>query len=187
MLVQRLLESPLGQLRLVATASALVGVYFPEHRHAPALDARDVAGEAGRHDVLALAARELEAYFAGRWARFSTPLAPRGTEFQRAVWSALQAIPLGETRSYTDLARAIGRPEAVRAVGAANGMNPLSLFIPCHRVIGADGALTGYAGGIAAKRWLLEHEKRALAGLDPAGARAGGLIAPADRPRPACA
>jgi methylated-DNA-[protein]-cysteine S-methyltransferase len=156
MLLQRFVRSPLGRLRLVATEAALVGVYFPCHRRAPTVDARD-GGGAG---VLALAERELAAYFAGERVRFSTPLAPRGTEFQLTVWAALLAIPLGETRSYAALARAIGRPEAARAVGAANGMNPLSVFVPCHRVVGAGGALTGYAGGVESKRWLLEHESR---------------------------
>lgn len=158
LLSQRLVASPVGELRLVATAAALIGVYFPHHKRAPALDARD----SDRHDVLDLAERELAAYFGGEPVRFSTPLAPVGTAFQRAVWSALLAIPLGETRSYAALARAIGRPTASRAVGAANGLNPLSVFVPCHRVIGAGGALTGYAGGIDSKRWLLDHERRML-------------------------
>ncbi|PCC72927.1 methylated-DNA-[protein]-cysteine S-methyltransferase [Nannocystis exedens] len=158
-LVQRILPSPLGPLRLVASDLALVGIYFPEHRPAPAH-----AGEDAEHPpVLDLAARELDEYFAGRRRRFTVALDPRGTEFQRAVWRALAAIEFGEQRSYADLARQIGQPTAVRAVGAANGRNPLSIVLPCHRVVASSGALTGYAGGLAAKQWLLAHEQR-LAG-----------------------
>lgn len=160
MLSQRLVASPVGRLRLLATDAALVAVYFPDHRRAPVVEARD----ADRHGVLDLAERELAGYFSGERVVFSTPLAPRGTAFQLAVWHELLAIPLGETRSYADLARAIRRPSASRAVGAANGLNPLSLFVPCHRVVGADGALTGYAGGVECKRWLLDHERRMLGG-----------------------
>jgi methylated-DNA-[protein]-cysteine S-methyltransferase len=153
-LVQRTLPSPLGPLRLVADDLALVGIYFPEHRPAPAHAGDDVA----RHPVLDLAARELDEYFAGRRRRFSLPLDPRGTAFQQEVWRALAAIEFGARRSYADLARQIGQPTAVRAVGAANGRNPLSIVLPCHRVVASDGALTGYAGGLAAKQWLLAHE-----------------------------
>jgi methylated-DNA-[protein]-cysteine S-methyltransferase len=110
--------------------------------------------------VLALAAAQLAEYFAGARRDFDVPLAPRGTGFQRLVWGELVKIPYGETRSYGDLARALGRPAASRAVGAANGRNPISILEPCHRVIAGSGALTGYAGGLAAKRWLLEHEAR---------------------------
>ncbi|HDX8594513.1 TPA: methylated-DNA--[protein]-cysteine S-methyltransferase [Aeromonas dhakensis] len=101
---------------------------------------------------------QFEAYFAGRLQRFTLPLAPRGTAFQQAVWQALCDIPYGETRSYSDIARAIGKPNAVRAVGAANGRNPLSIIIPCHRVIGQNGSLTGYAGGLEIKKVLLQLE-----------------------------
>ncbi|MBI5433028.1 MAG: methylated-DNA--[protein]-cysteine S-methyltransferase [Planctomycetes bacterium] len=102
---------------------------------------------------------ELAAYFAGERERFELELSPRGTPFQHMVWQALRAIPFGETRSYAELARAIGRPKAVRAVGAANGANPWAIVVPCHRVIGADGSLTGYAGGLERKRALLELER----------------------------
>jgi methylated-DNA-[protein]-cysteine S-methyltransferase len=111
--------------------------------------------------VLALAARQLAEYFAGDRRVFELPLAHAGTQFQQLVWRALVAIPFGETRSYGEIARAIGRPAASRAVGAANGKNPFAIVVPCHRVIGASGELTGYAGGMAAKRWLLAHEGRA--------------------------
>ena len=151
-------DSPLGRLQLVASSRGLVSLYYPEHRHARNIDAEEVK----RHAVLDSARRELEQYFRGQRTHFDTPLAPPeergGTPFQLAVWNALVAIPFGETRSYGELARSIGRPSAVRAVGAANALNPISIFVPCHRVIGAAGALTGYAGGIEAKRWLLEHE-----------------------------
>ncbi|QNF16025.1 methylated-DNA--[protein]-cysteine S-methyltransferase [Aeromonas jandaei] len=113
-----------------------------------------------QQDAAALAPflAEFDAYFAGRLQRFSLPLAARGTAFQQAVWQALCDIPYGETRSYSDIARAIGKPEAVRAVGAANGRNPLSIIVPCHRVIGQNGSLTGYAGGLEIKTVLLALE-----------------------------
>jgi methylated-DNA-[protein]-cysteine S-methyltransferase len=154
------MESPLGPLRLVAGEDALVGVYLPDHKGMPVLGARAVAG----HPLLEKARAQLSAYFAGRRVAFDLPLAMAGTPFQRDVWAALRAIPLGETRAYVDLAVKLGRPAAVRAVGAANGRNPISIVVPCHRVVGKSGALTGYAGGMEAKRWLLEHERAMLAG-----------------------
>ena len=110
--------------------------------------------------VLKLARTQLEEYFAGKRRTFDVPLAPRGTGFQQIVWRALLAIGYGETWSYGQLARAIGRPAASRAVGAANGRNPLAIIVPCHRVIGANGTLTGYGGGLPAKKWLLQHEQK---------------------------
>jgi methylated-DNA-[protein]-cysteine S-methyltransferase len=110
------------------------------------------------HPILRQAARELEEYFAGRRREFSVPVAPEGTEFQLAVWAGLTRIPYGATWSYAQLAQAIGRPQAVRAVGAANGANPIGIIIPCHRVIGSDGSLTGFGGGLPLKRRLLELE-----------------------------
>jgi len=161
---QRSIESPLGALRLLATADALLGVYFD----APS-DGRQAHGPApapaaapGSHALLDQAAAELHAYFDGSRHVFELPLAPRGSPFQLEVWAALARIPFGETRSYAELARAIERPRAVRAVGAANARNPLSLIVPCHRVIGSDGSLTGYAGGVERKRWLLAHESTQL-------------------------
>jgi methylated-DNA-[protein]-cysteine S-methyltransferase len=148
-------ESPIGRLSLYATDDALVGLYLPEHRHAPRLEARDGAG----HPVLERAREQLTEYFAGRRRSFDLPLAPRGTEHQETVWRALREIPFGGTRSYGELAAHLGRPRAARAVGAANGKNPISIVIPCHRVVGADGSLTGYAGGTARKEWLLRHEQ----------------------------
>jgi methylated-DNA-[protein]-cysteine S-methyltransferase len=108
--------------------------------------------------VLAAARAQLDAYFAGEITSFDLPLSPRGTPFQQRVWAALRDIPFGETTSYGELARRIGDPKAVRAVGAANGRNPLPLVVPCHRVIGADGSLVGFGGGMDRKRWLLQHE-----------------------------
>jgi methylated-DNA-[protein]-cysteine S-methyltransferase len=145
-----IVPSPLGSLRVLAREGELVGVYLPAQ---PAPDAG-----ARAEPVLELAARQLAEYFAGERREFALPLAPAGTAFQHEVWRALRAIRYGDTRSYGDLAREIGRPHAMRAVGAANGKNPLAIVVPCHRVIGASGALTGYAGGVAAKRWLLQHE-----------------------------
>ncbi|HEX2677778.1 MAG TPA: methylated-DNA--[protein]-cysteine S-methyltransferase [Polyangiales bacterium] len=149
--------SPLGALDLYASDGALVAAYFAEHRHRPRL----VASAAPEHAVLRQACEQLHEYFCGARRDFSVPLAARGTAFQHEVWRALRDIPFGAVRSYAELARAIARPEASRAVGAANGRNPLSIFVPCHRVIGSSGELTGYAGGLAAKRWLLEHERGA--------------------------
>lgn len=146
------LDSPLGPLRLYAADGALCGVFLPAQR--PPLVA-----EAGPPDpVLGLAAAQLREYFAGARRAFTVPLRAAGTDFQRTVWRALLEIPHGETRSYAALARAIARPGASRAVGHANSRNPISILVPCHRVIGSDGALTGYAGGPAAKQWLLAHE-----------------------------
>lgn len=151
--------SPLGLLSLRASEAALLGVYLPGQKDAPTSAARPGAG----HPILALAARQLDEYFAAERTHFDVPLHFEGTEFQRAVWSELLRIPHGETRSYGALARALGRPGASRAVGAANARNPISIIAPCHRVIASSGALTGYGGGLEAKRWLLAHESRAQA------------------------
>jgi methylated-DNA-[protein]-cysteine S-methyltransferase len=147
-------ESPVGRLRLVAGDDAIVGLYLPDHARAAALETGDGRG----FPVLEEARAQLAQWFAGLRREFDLPLRPAGTPFQREVWNALRAIPFGETRTYGDVARTVGRPEAVRAVGAANARNPISIVVPCHRVVGADGSLTGYAGGIDRKRWLLAHE-----------------------------
>ncbi len=107
---------------------------------------------------------QLEEYFAGSRTEFELPLAPAGTAFQRDAWTALRAIPYGATRSYAEQAAALGRPRAIRAVGAANGRNPIAIVVPCHRVVGSRGALTGYGGGVERKEWLLGHERRHAAG-----------------------
>ncbi len=154
MLTVTTMLSPLGALRLHAVADELVGVYLPDQPAPP--------GDERPSKVLDRAAGQLAEYFAGRRRTFDLPLGPRGTGFQALVWRALTRIPYGETRSYGELARSIGRPAASRAVGAANGRNPISIIVPCHRVIASNGALTGYAGGLAAKRWLLDHEAATL-------------------------
>jgi methylated-DNA-[protein]-cysteine S-methyltransferase len=158
------MESPVGLLTLVADGDDLVGVYF-----ANALLAADPpSGWVRDERRVRPAIAQLAEYFAGQRTRFDLPLAPRGTPFQRAVWAALLEIPFGETSSYGQLARAIGKPSASRAVGAANGRNPLSIVIPCHRVIGADGSMTGYGGEISRKRVLLDLEARVRGGARPA-------------------
>jgi methylated-DNA-[protein]-cysteine S-methyltransferase len=147
-------DTPVGRLTLLGDGEALCGVYMDDHRHAPPVPAGAV-----RDDGAFAAAREqLEAYFAGARTRFDVPLALAGTSFQRAVWAGLRGIPYGETISYGELARRIGRPAAVRAVGLANGRNPVSIIVPCHRVIGSGGALVGYGGGLERKRALLALE-----------------------------
>lgn len=146
------MKSPIGKLTLVEDGGALTGVYM--ETRVPPEAARQ------RSALLDRARAQLDAYFAGELEAFDLPLEPRGTAFQRSVWSALVDIPFGETSSYGMIAKRIGRPAAVRAVGAANGSNPIAVIIPCHRVIGSNGSLTGYGGGIPRKKWLLNHETR---------------------------
>ena len=157
-LVSRRLASPVGELKLFANDSALVAIHFPSRHNYTRGTPDPESTEVRRHAVLDLAAAELSEYFKGQRKVFRTPLHAEGTEFQLAVWQALREIPFGASRSYSDIARAIGRPKAVRAVGLANGCNPHAIIVPCHRVIGRDGSLTGYGGGLPAKRWLLAHE-----------------------------
>jgi len=152
MRTKTLVDSPVGTLTLVAEDGVLAGLYMAEHRHAPSLDLPVEAGG------LPAAREQLAAYFSRDLKEFDLPLAATGTPFQRAVWAGLTTIPYGETWSYRQLAEAVGRRAAVRAVGLANGRNPLSIVVPCHRVVGANGSLTGYGGGLAAKAWLLDHE-----------------------------
>lgn len=147
------IETPIGPVGLQADEHALTGITF---------HARGDGGLRARTGVLAEATRQLDAYFRKRLQRFDLPLAARGTPFQLEVWQALQRIPYGDTWSYADLARCLGRPDAVRAVGAANGRNPIPIVIPCHRVIGSNGQLVGFGGGLPVKRWLLELEKQKL-------------------------
>ena len=149
------IEGPLGPLTLAAgEGPALTGIFLTGQRHAQVPPIPD--GPAGA--ALAEAAAQLLAYFEGTRHVFDLPLAPLGTDFQRAVWRAIADIPYGSTATYGQLAERVGRPTAVRAVGMAAGRNPLPIVVPCHRVVGADGSLTGYAGGLDRKRWLLEHE-----------------------------
>ena len=145
------IDSPIGPLRLVAADGALTAIDFSPFGDRP-------GDEAAEEPVLQQAAAQLAEYFAGERTDFDLPLAPRGTEFQRAVWMALAGIGYGETISYAQLAQRVGKPTAMRAVGAANGRNPLPIVLPCHRVIGADGALTGFGGGLPTKQFLLELE-----------------------------
>lgn len=148
------MPSPVGELLLLGAGGALTGIVFRDG----ASQAPDMGGRRRDPASFAAAVEQLEAYFAGGLRRFDLPLAPQGTPFQQTTWRALQDIPYGETRSYADIARAIGQPAAVRAVGAANGRNPLPIVIPCHRVVGSDGNLTGFGGGLAAKQKLLALE-----------------------------
>ena len=151
------LPSPIGPLTLVARGSELTGLYLDAQRHRPDDAALGAQGDADG-ELFAAAAGQLAAYFAGQLTEFSLPLAPAGTAFQAKVWAALQTIPYGQTWSYGQLAAKIGNPSAIRAVGLANGKNPISLVIPCHRVVGSDGTLTGYGGGLERKRFLLDLE-----------------------------
>ena len=149
-------ESPLGRITLAATDAGLAGVWFDQQRHWP--DTSGWQADAG-HPVLREAAAQLADYFAGKRQHFELPLdLSHGTDFQQAVWQALLAIPAGRTTSYGALSAGIGKPAAVRAVGAAVGRNPISVIVPCHRVLGTNGSLTGYAGGLERKSALLELE-----------------------------
>jgi methylated-DNA-[protein]-cysteine S-methyltransferase len=163
------IPTSLGPMVLASDGDALMGAWFDGQRHQPPVGSSWLRRR--NLPILLRAAIELDEYFAGERTEFALPLAPRGTPFQRRVWQAIAAVPYGATIAYRDLATAIGRPASIRAAGAATGRNPLSIFIPCHRIVGADGALTGYAGGIERKRTLLalEHGKRELL---PLGGRA---------------
>ena len=150
------LPSPVGLLLLTASAGSLTGLWISGEKHCPAIS----PGWIEDVGAFAEAAVQLAGYFNGTRHAFQLPLRPAGTPFQQAAWSALQQIPYGQTRSYQEQAAAIHRPAAVRAIGTANGRNPISIIVPCHRVIGANGALTGYGGGLDAKAWLLAHEQK---------------------------
>ena len=158
----RRFASPVGELVLTASDSGLTGIYFPISRHGPPRVERgdwvedDGRGAAGA--ILVRVCQQLEEYFAGTRTAFDVPLAASGTTFEQRVWDLLRAIPYGTTTSYGALAHRLGDPRATRAVGAANGKNPIPIIVPCHRVVGARGELTGFGGGIDRKRWLLEHE-----------------------------
>lgn len=160
-LVAGTMRSPVGELTLVARDRGLVALLW-ENDPPQRVPLGKLSTQAG-HPVIDQAIAELTAYFDGERTSFSVPLDFRGTGFQREVWTELLAIPYGETRSYGEIARRLGCPGASRAVGAANGRNPISIIAPCHRVIGASGKLTGFAGGLAAKQWLLRHEQGSTA------------------------
>jgi methylated-DNA-[protein]-cysteine S-methyltransferase len=155
------IDSPVGQLKLVASDKGLAAILWKDEdprrvRLCPLVEDPD-------NPFLVETERQLDAYFAGRLKTFTVPLDFKGTEFQKRVWRTLLTIPFGETRSYGQIARQIGKPTAARAVGAANGKNPISIIAPCHRVIGSTGALTGFAGGLAAKERLLGIESGKVA------------------------
>lgn len=154
--VSKITDSPVGRLTLVATDDGLAAILW--ENDSPGRVRLDVAAEDPGHPVLVETERQLKEYFAGRRRTFTVKLDVAGTAFQRRVWKALLTIPFGETRSYAQIARQIGNPAAVRAVGAANGRNPVSIVAPCHRVIGSTGKLTGFAGGLDVKARLLAHE-----------------------------
>jgi methylated-DNA-[protein]-cysteine S-methyltransferase len=156
------IATSLGTLRLAATDAGLVGIAFEGDRHAPPTGAGWIRDPG--FPALRAAAAQLTEYFAGRRTEFDLPLAAVGTSFQRSVWTAIAAVPSGETISYAELARRAGCPGSARAAGAATGRNPLAIVVPCHRIVGSDGSLTGYAGGLDRKRALLAHEQ-ALAEL----------------------
>jgi methylated-DNA-[protein]-cysteine S-methyltransferase len=150
-------DSPIGPLLLKTDGAVLVGVYMDVANREPRdLDGWVLDADAG---PLPETARQLEEYFNGTRREFKLPIRMQGTEFQQRAWRSLLEIPYGETRSYGEQARRIGNPNASRAVGLANGRNPIPIVVPCHRIIGADGSLTGFGGGLERKRWLLAHEK----------------------------
>ena len=151
------IDSPYGLLTLVADDGVLCGLYMTDQRHRPAEETFGARAQA----PFAAAQEELEAYFAGELKEFTLELTLHGTPFQRSVWSRLRKIPYGETRTYGELADALGNPTASRAVGLANGRNPVGIIVPCHRVVGANGGLTGYGGGLDRKQRLLDFESGA--------------------------
>jgi methylated-DNA-[protein]-cysteine S-methyltransferase len=155
--------TPIGELTVVADRDAVVAIHFPgepAHTGATAVDAAELTA----HPVLRAAVEQLDEYFRGERTEFDLPLAPAGTAFQLDAWAALRTIPFGTTVSYGEQAAVMGDRRKARAVGAANGRNPIPIVVPCHRVVGSNGHLTGFAGGMAAKAWLLDHELRVRAG-----------------------
>lgn len=155
MIAFRNIDSPVGPLLLAASDDALVAIEFRQNRHPVK---RNADWQQGDNAMLRETQRQLQSYFEGQARRFDLPLAPNGTPFQQQVWATLAQIPYGVTWSYGELAQHLGKPAAVRTVGAANGRNPIPIVLPCHRVIGADGSLTGFGGGLPTKAFLLRHE-----------------------------
>lgn len=157
--------SPVGELLLTSSDAAITGIYFPgrDRKRKRGTDWVEDNGKGPAGALLARARQQLTEYFAGGRTTFDLPLEPGGTPFQRRVWDALRAIPYGTTTSYGEIARRLGDGHATRAVGAANGQNPIPIVVPCHRVIGSRGELTGFGGGLERKRWLLEHEGALMA------------------------
>jgi len=176
-------ESPIGRLMLTTDGTALTGLYMNLYRNKPSKlpGLGDDWIQNATIDPLPAAARQLKEYFAGKRREFNLPLRMEGTEFQRRVWRELTKIPFGETRSYGQLAKHLNNPNGSRAVGLANGRNPIAIIVPCHRVIGADGSLTGFGGGLDRKEWLLTHEGQPVTGelafgdaMDSKGANSKG-------------
>jgi methylated-DNA-[protein]-cysteine S-methyltransferase len=159
-LTQTTIESPVGVLRIIASDAGIRAVLWPIERDGRVTFDEEITD--GTHPILEEAKAQLKAYIDGDRDDFDLQLDLVGTDFQRAVWEALQKIPFGSTRSYGELASDLDRPGAARAVGAATGRNPVSIIVPCHRLVGSTGSLTGFAGGIDAKRWLLDHESHKL-------------------------
>jgi methylated-DNA-[protein]-cysteine S-methyltransferase len=172
-------ESPIGRLMLTSDGTALTGLYMNLYRNKPTkLPALgDDWIQNATIDPLPAATRQLKEYFAARRREFDLPLRMEGTEFQQCVWRELTKIPFGETRSYGQLAKRLNNPNGSRAVGLANGRNPIAIIVPCHRVIGADGSLTGFGGGIERKEWLLSHEGRPGTRALPLGDSASSGVA----------
>lgn len=169
-------DTPLGVFLVAERDGALKGGWFEGQKYFPAISP-EAGWRKAATPLLHEAGRQLDAYFAGELTHLEMPLAPEGTAFQQQVWRALCAVPHGETTTYAALARAIGRPEAFHPVGAAVGRNPISLFVPCHRALGSNGSLTGYAGGLARKRWLLiTKDASAACSIEP------GMTAPTRMP-----
>lgn len=154
---QQTIDSPLGPVQICANEHGISQISLGINSNTPDLPS----------ELTETAARQLQQYFAGTLSQFKLPLAATGTDFQQRVWQALSQLPFGHTCSYADIATQIANPKAVRAVGAANGKNPIAIVVPCHRVIGANGTLTGYAGGLENKAWLLAHEHKFSAALRP--------------------
>jgi len=157
------MESPVGKLKLVASSNALVAVLWERER--PNRVKLGTSTLDPQHPILLEAERQLTEYFSSQRTEFDLPLQPDGSAFQKKVWQALREIPFGQTKSYLDLAKTVGSSKAARAVGAANGKNPLSIIVPCHRILGSDGSLTGFAAGLATKAALLAHEANASAAI----------------------
>jgi len=160
-----IIKSPIDNLMLVADASALTGVYFAGCDHIPAAGSRWTLN--AQHPVLRQAAKQLQEYFAGKRENFSLPLRLAGTDFQKKIWREIALIPYGETITYGDLAKRAGAPEAVRAAGTSTGRNPVSIIIPCHRVVGKNGDMCGFAGGLERKQYLLKLETEPRGSLSP--------------------
>ena len=150
------MDSPVGELTIVVANAGVRAILWPVEKEGRVTFEEDV--ESGSHPIIEATKAQLDEYIVGDRTTFDLPLDPVGTEFQKSVWDALSSIPCGETASYGELAATLGKPSAARAVGAATGRNPISIVVPCHRLIASSGKLTGFAGGLDAKRWLLNHE-----------------------------